>query len=460
MIATRVTGLVVVVLLAIVPGAGPSAAVARGADGEGSALIAPMWSVRGGHDSLVSLRNNGDGATVAKLRLIEADGVEVLSLNVYLDARDTWVAALTNAGSDEAPDDRLITGDRTCVLPAPARDAAGVARIELPPLAHGHGYLEIVEMGRNGQGLVGGVPLTWPGGCDALAQRFDSGDWRDDPSAGLIPPLGRLSASVQLINVGIGGMVSPEATALTGFSDIVQHTPPGSEVPNLSTAHTAGTGAGRTESRVCDAAGCRVYGWDLAVEAVASVLAAERFEASYTTNPAIGAVAAFVYTRPLARFEGFDFAIDSDALVAARSRDAFEFISTVCIPQPFVVCGTRYSRLLWSRPVVVVQLGETAAGAAGHSILGTAGAAGGPLLEGLESGEFQLRLPQDPDDGDRVLTSNDGQTVRGDAVVGFVVQQFSNGTVQTPLGEPVLANYRVAEALIRPAPSLSVTGEE
>ncbi|MEX2498145.1 MAG: hypothetical protein WD397_04625 [Wenzhouxiangellaceae bacterium] len=456
-------------LLAIASGPALAAPVALSADGEGSALIAPFWSVRGGHDALLSLRNNSDAATSAKLRLVEADGVEVLSLNVYLDAQDTWVAALTNAGTDQAPEDELITADATCILPAPTRDDAGVARIELPPLVHGHGYLEIIEMGRADFGLSIAT-TSWPD-CDELAERFETGDWRDDPSVGLIPAIGWLSATVQIINVGVGGMVSPEVAALRGFSDIVQHTSPDSEVPNLSTAHTADTDAGRTESRVCDGEGCSVYAWNLPVEAVASVLAAQRFEASYSANPAIRGKAAFVYTRPLARFEGEAFGIDGNALLAARGRDAeLRAGYDVCVPVPPVVgrpiCGTRFIQGRRTRPVDVVHLGEPVTGAPERSLLGTLDALiletsiTGIGVDDLIAGEFELLISQNTEGDDRVLTSADGQIVRGDPVVGFAVQQFSNGRLELPVGDPVLSNYRVVEPLIHLSIEPSGTEEE
>lgn len=447
-----------IVLLALAPWSAPAALVALSADGEGAALIAPFWSVRGGHDALITLRNNGDTATSAKLRLIEADGVELLSLNIYLDARDTWVAALTNAATDAMPEDELITADGTCILPAPPRDEAGVTRIELPPLIHGYGYLEIVEMATEGQGLS--LPTTAWADCDELAERFETGAWSEDPSAGLGPMTERLSATVQLINAGVGGMVSPDVIALSGFSDIVQHTPPDSDVPNLSTAHTADTDAGRTESRVCDRDGCRALAWKLPVEAVASVLAAERFEASYSANPAIGGKAAFVYTRPLARFESDAFEIGGRATMSARGRDGEErFQDGICFPVPPVpgtlICGTKDIAGRRSRPVEVVHLGDPVAGDPERSLLGPedalkldaskTGIGSGDLI----AGEFALRLSQASGSGQGVLTSAEGERLFGDPVVGFAVQQFSNGRLELPGGEPVLSNYRVVETLIR-----------
>ena len=451
-----------VLLFALLPSAAAVAGpVALSESGEGSALIAPLWSVREGHDTLISIRNNGGLATAVKLRVIEADGVEVLSLNLYLGAQDTWVAALTDSGSDGLPDGRLITADETCILPLPARDESRVARLELPALAHGNGYLEITEMGVSTfTGPAGSIGSFWDR-CETLSDRFETGTWASDPAETVGPPGGRLSALVHLINVGVGGMVSPSVTALSGFSDVVQHSAPGSEVPDLSTAVTSNTASGLTESRVCGVDDCDVRAWNLPVEAVASVLLADRLEASYSAKPSIGAVTQFVYTRPLARFESDadgGFAIDGDVRFAERSRDADESTPGDCPPQPTIfplhpgsdICGTRYFRDRWILAVAALQFGQVEGAEPGFSLLGTTQPLRFDSLPGpFVSGELQLHVDQDLGDEDRVLTSADGAQFPGDAIIGFAVQQFSNGTLVNPDGQSVRATYRSEQELIR-----------
>jgi len=437
--------------------AGP---VALSTSGEGSALIAPLWSVREGHDTLISLRNNG-AATAAKVRVIEADGVEAVSFNVYLGQDDTWVAALTNAGSDEVPDDQLVTRDTTCILPNPARDEAGVARIALPHLAHGNGYIEIIEMGLSGSlgpPLIGPSSL-WPP-CQSLAERFESGVWSSDPSSELLRPGGRLSALVHVVNVDQGTLISPTVTALAGFTDVIQHSAPGSDGPNLSTAHTSETVSGLTESRICDADGCNVHAWNQPVEAVASVLIAARLEASYSAKSSHGAVTQFVYTRPLARFESETeggFAIGGSVLFAERNREGEEPESGPCVPEPPPVispgdriCGTRYFADDWVLAVEALQFGQGFDAEAGSSILGTSD----PLIieslpERFHSGVLQAVVSQNLGDGDRLLISADGEVFPGDAIIGFAVQQRTNGTLVRPDGQAVRANYRSEQDLIR-----------
>ena len=45
--------------------------------GRGDALIVPYWTIAGGNDTLLTVRNHGDAATAAKFRLMDADGSRI-----------------------------------------------------------------------------------------------------------------------------------------------------------------------------------------------------------------------------------------------------------------------------------------------------------------------------------------------------------------------------------------------
>lgn len=429
--------------------AGP---VELSADNQGQALIVPLWTVEAGNDTLVSVRNNSDWAVAVKVRIIDDFGGEFAAFNLYLNDDDSWSGALT-ASSTGA---ELVTRDGSCLLSREPADDGDV--IVLPPPGPRSGYLEVIEMARLPKSDLGAPVITrWPD-CESLSERFATGEWADDPSAGLIPPardLGGISARVQIIDVAEGGMFSVPATVLDGFTDIVQHSPSDSPVPNLSTGHDANTETGFTESRVCNASGCRVLGWARPVEAVASVLLTRSLRGDIVLNPDIGGLTELVVTRPLKRFEfadDADFSIESEAgLVLFDREGAFvePGVQTVQLspPPPPKATPVPVAVLESDNPVAVLLFDQPALvqspilGISGGSAFSTDGT-------GFISGHAQIVFRQSLD---QVLTSLEGVALRGDAVIGIAVQQITNGTL-TPdpeSGNSVLSNYRTAEIMTR-----------
>lgn len=430
--------------------AGP---VELSADNQGQALIVPLWTVEAGNDTLISLRNNSVIPVAVKVRIIDGEGFELLAFNLYLNDDDSWSGALTATELGAA----LISRDESCVLPLLEADASGLTEIDLPVLERRSGYIEIVEMGlSNRRGLVGGPTPPWQS-CAELAEQFQTGDWATDPASQVRAPGGFVSTRVQIIDVADGGMISVPPTTLDGFSDIVQHTPPDSATPNLSTAHGEGTGFDATESRVCTAAGCRILTWQRPVEAVASVLATSTLRGDVVLNPAIGGLTEMVVTRPLKRYEAPDdsgFSIESEPQIALFDREgAFieSRVQTVQLspPPPPKATPIAVPGLETDDAVVGVWFNQSIGGEGGFQspILGLSG---GSVFStdgtGFSSGHAEIFFRQSRD---QKPTSLDGDLLSGEAAIGIAVQQFTNGSLVTdPATQTsVLSNYRAAESM-------------
>ncbi|HKL51443.1 MAG TPA: hypothetical protein VJ908_09760 [Wenzhouxiangellaceae bacterium] len=428
--------------------AGP---VGLSADHQGQALILPLWTVEAGNDSLITVRNNSLLPVAVKVRIIDGDGFELLAFNLYLNDDDSWTGAMSAAGGGA----ELISTDESCVLPRFDADASGVTRVGLPVSMRRSGYIEIVEMGYHDVGLVGGPRVQWST-CSDLAERFETGDWATDPDSDLGRPQGVTSAGVRIIDVADGGMVSVPTTALDGFSDIVQHSAPDRPVPNLSTAHAPAAALDATESRLCGSHGCRVLSWELPVEAVASVLAAPRLRGGVTVNPAIGAQTELVITRPLKRYESDSgFALGADVGLALYDREG-RFVEpdlqTVQLSPPPPPKATPIDLPALQTDDAVVAIAFDQHGGDGQaftsSLLGLPGESLSLDGTGFVAGHAEIRFNEFPESR---LISLEGQSVRGEAAIGIVVLQFSNGTLEADPATQVsvLSNYRTAEAMTR-----------
>jgi len=419
-------------------------------DNQGGALIAPLWTVDAGNDTLITVRNNSANPAAIKVRLIGGDGFELLAFNLYLNDDDSWAGALTATDAGAA----LLFRDESCVLPVIDTAASGLAQIDLPLSERRSGYIEIFEMGTHDGPRVAGAPLPpWPS-CADLAERFEAGDWAMDPATDMSAPQGRISTAVQIIDVADGGMISVPALAIDGFSDIAQHSAPDSAVPNLSTAHGEGTQFNATESRRCGSAGCQILTWARPIEAVASILAKPALRGDVSVNPAIGALAELVVTRPLKRYGAQDgFALGSEAgfaLLDREGRFVESRVQTVQLspPPPPKATPIALPALATDDAVVAVSFGQTDQSPFGvdSPLMGLPGDS--ISLDGTEfvAGHGVILFDQT---FEQRLTSLEDQQVRGEAAIGVVVLQISNGTlVPDPTTQAsVLSNYRAAETM-------------
>jgi len=413
--------------------------------GRGGALIVPYWTPAGGNDTLLTVRNHDDGATAAKFRLMDADGGEIGAWNIYLDAGATYTLSISNTFGQVL----MLSGlDTACIAPL-ATAFNGAPSMRSPGFENG--YIEIVEMGRAADETGLAAADAWPA-CEEVNERLFYGDWRDDPNAGILPPGGALSASVSLINVEVGGMVAIDATALAGFSDIAQHTLPESDVPSLATPHDSGAEPGKTRSRICTATDCRTDAWDLPVEAVAAVLMAKEIEADVVINPAIGAQAELVMVKPLERY----WSVFSESKLYLRRRDGTTVVGTESPPGVCVGVGTCTPER--SAPwfpvdslsaVAVVSLNtspedvglEQVSPILSATIFPSFSLEDREFVSGIASVFFEQRRPPF---GTTPSICNDEICMFGEPVIGFVIQQFTNGTLIDADGIRIRANYRTA----------------
>lgn len=113
---------------------------------------------------------------------------------------------------------------------------------------------------------------------------------------------------------------------------MVQHTPPGSELPDLSSAHAPSPDdPSLTRSRNCFSDPCVVDDWDTPLDAVRAALTVNRLYGEYVTSPAIGASTEWILNYPAQRYLD-----DPDAIVARVSiqpRNPAE-LPILCIPEP------------------------------------------------------------------------------------------------------------------------------
>jgi hypothetical protein len=127
-------------------------AVNLNSQGIGEALIYPYYTARNGQSTLISVVNDSKSGKALKVLLRESkNGIPVLSFNLFLNARDTWTAAIA-AGSDGGA--LLATTDGSCTNPripaggVPFRNFAYVS--DAPALQTidrvREGFVEIVEM--------------------------------------------------------------------------------------------------------------------------------------------------------------------------------------------------------------------------------------------------------------------------------------------------------------------------
>jgi hypothetical protein len=115
------------------------------------------------------------------------------------------------------------------------------------------GFLEIIEMGEVVD-QASGSPKTLeaitpvngtPPGCAQVRNAWapidlssPGGYWTTNATTDLLPPAGGLYGAAGIVDVSLGTLYAYDATAIDGFSDVVQNSAPGDPKPNLSTAIT------------------------------------------------------------------------------------------------------------------------------------------------------------------------------------------------------------------------------
>ena len=421
--------------------------------GVGGALIVPYWTAAGGNDSLITIRNDSDRPTVAKLHWLDSEGQRFMSYNLYLNARAVWAGAITVAGGSvpaliNASNACLMTDDVGAVVPMP-RGSQELAVIR--------GSIEIIQMATASEGFATANPSFWTS-CEDIADFFNEGPWGQTPNAGLDQPSQTISASVNFINVAKGVMNTVAATALADFSDVAQHTSPSSEFPDLSSAVDSEMLEGQVRSLVCAPADCRVDLWPRAIDAVAAALTVTTISADFELLDSIDGVFEWMIHRPLKHYEARidGFAIASAGTISHSYREG-EYIldSQGCgVPPPFTPCfGPEFPienglvhnglDLTGGRDGLLDTVPTSMLAHPSRVLPGFGlGRLEAILLRGIDSGTSRLRFLLG-------RIGNDGRVINGEPVIAFAIQQYSNGTLVDDQAQAVLANYRATAPVRR-----------
>jgi hypothetical protein len=228
-------------------------AASANADGLGSVLHYPYYTVNNGADTYMSVVNSTASAKVVKVRFRDAKNTrDVLDFNLFLSAFDVWTAAITkNNASGGAT---LKTADTSCTAPAipsggvdfrtaafnEIDDAGDIIDNSIGRTLEGH--MEIIEMAtvigttRTNITHVAGTPKD----CGAALSTLYPGGAVTNTDLAAIG--GGLFGTATVINVAQGVDYSYDATATSNLlcdpatgsaAGFFFHTTPTDDQPNL-----------------------------------------------------------------------------------------------------------------------------------------------------------------------------------------------------------------------------------
>jgi len=249
---------------------GSASAVNVNPDGLGEVLLYPVYSARGGNQTLISLVNTTSSAKAVKVRFLEAENsLEVLDFNLYLSPFDVWAAAVADQIGGENGVAELVVPDTSCTSPfLPAGDTPGTRVQQFQTLLVDgdgdrtlSGHFEVIEMGVLSD-EPGFTPATWvthvdnpdydpedpstgparlPIDCQSINDAWSTiagvpGAWIVDESRAVSAPTGGLFGGGAIVNVDDGSMFGYNATAIDGFftGEGNVHTDPGNLEPDLT----------------------------------------------------------------------------------------------------------------------------------------------------------------------------------------------------------------------------------
>jgi hypothetical protein len=343
----------VAVAIVVAIGLAPKAqAVHLDPNGVGQVLVFPYYTVNSGNQTLLSVVNKTNAGKAVKVRFREGrNSRQVLEFNLYLSAFDVWTATLFSL-SDSGPNNpaNLTTNDNSCTVPRIKGNTS------LPSLANGSRYLpfnnllytgsndeagpdtldrtreghfEMIEMGEVVSGSYGSISaITHVGGvptyCAQIVNAWQPNEaavfnyWFVNPTSEIAAPRGGLFGNAALIDTLAGTLMSYDADAIAGFSDISQHTAPGSGEPTLGSVH--GTGAGGTIAAQVFREGSMVtsrYPAAQAIDAISALFAQSTLLNEFVTSAATGASSEWIITFPT------KYAYTDEALVGTEPIPPF-----------------------------------------------------------------------------------------------------------------------------------------
>jgi hypothetical protein len=334
--------LTVAIAAALGATASTAGAVMLNARGTGQVLIYPYYTVNH-QQTLVSVINTTGHGKALKVRFREAyDGRDIANFNVYLGPYDSWVGAVFDTSSDGTGAAAIATNDNSCTMPAfplaPVPGTLHALTFSNANYSQGNygtptgtdngptdlartreGFFEIIEMGEVVD-QASGSPKTLeaitpvngtPPGCAQVRNAFapiglssPGGYWTTNATTDLLPPAGGLYGAAGIVDVSLGTLYAYDATAIDGFSDVVQNSAPGDPKPNLSTAITdsahdiasAYVPIGNTMIKADYVASAR------GIDAVSAVLTVDRIYNEFDIEAGLGAATDWVVTAPTKQF--------------------------------------------------------------------------------------------------------------------------------------------------------------
>lgn len=402
----------------------PLQAVSLSQNGQGQVLIYPYYTVRGGHDTGVSVLNGTDQYKALSVRFRESkEGREVIAFKLYLAPHDMWTAAIT-ATADGA---KLITADKSCTQPRIPADGVTFQTFSLPS-SDGEsanrdrtreGYLEIIELGevtnpaviaevRHERYLVEQTSCNLQG-IDMTAQASDTA---------LAPPSGGLTGAATLINVSGGTEYSYEPVILEGFSNV-----------NLWSAEDTVdlSSASPKASLVLDKGRAISSTWSRGEDAVSAVLMHESLRNEVVLEPTTLSGTDWVVTMPTKHHY-----VKPNSSVAPFSQ---AFGTSVACEYPLPNYAPVWDRNTHSSSIVTLFTGMPGGGEPGlcwassvltfndSNVLASTQSSnqGTPFDNGWTEIVFDQVYQQ--------LVSLEGHVYKGLPVTGFMVHDFVNGNV-------------------------------
>ncbi|MDR1529788.1 MAG: hypothetical protein LBS40_05255 [Burkholderiales bacterium] len=440
--------------------AGTAQAVNVNPDGLGQVLIYPYYTVRESVDgaafnSLISVVNSTNAGKAVKVRFLEGkNSREVLDFNLYLSKYDVWTAAVTPT-ADGA---RIDTSDLSCTRPSLASgtefrnfaysgnfsDFAGTSLDRTK-----EGYLEIIEMGTVVAASATETAITHvngvPPGCASTVLASN---------ANLTAPSGGLFGSITLVNPKAGLDIAVDPVALDAFSTNEIWEDPGTELPNLGQAVPP-------KSVVTDGQYTYISTWTDGIDAVSATLMHDNIYNEFVTGGIAAANTDWVVTFPTKRWY-YSAEPSGNALPVLKLFEANFTASGACDTMGVTVydreerthlAGEDFSpkppagvaSLCWEANVISFA----------KPVLGSENSYN--LKAGYDTGWVGLNFKKltsahflevasgsttrfDATSAGAPATSSDATQYIGLPVVGFAVQVFNNGALETSAGL-VNANY-------------------
>ena len=294
---------------ALVACAEDASAVYLNPDGLGQALIYPYYTVRSAagnpFNTYVTIVN-ADESRAKALRIRFREGVngrEVAGFNLFLGARDMWAAAIvpTDRGA------RLITADRSCVLPAMG-SSAGMSELAFRSDAFTgsntdgrgasldrvrEGYVEVIEMasfdGVSDIAIAATTVGEKPDDCPYLAET-------PAVMADALTPSGGLMGTLTLINVASGEDFTLNAQALADLATAHFYRPPADPYPDFNIAQVAPRSVVETATK-------RYFlDWTRGIDAVSSVLMQSDTANEFVLDATTASRSDWILTMPTRRF--------------------------------------------------------------------------------------------------------------------------------------------------------------